>query len=54
MWTHLVDTPIAYARKIRALVDVMGVDHVCIGTDIKLTPSLPNDPAGNGGVALLQ
>jgi membrane dipeptidase len=29
----------------------MGVDHVCIGTDTKLTPSRPNgpDPGGPGG-----
>ena len=41
VWTHLADTPLDYARNIRALVDVIGVDHVCIGTDTKLTqPSL--------------
>jgi membrane dipeptidase len=39
VWTHLADTPEEYARNIRALVDVIGVDHVCIGTDTKLTPS---------------
>ena len=37
VWTHLADTPLDYARNIRALVDVIGVDHVCIGTDTKLT-----------------
>jgi membrane dipeptidase len=37
VWTHLADTPLEYARNIRALVDVIGVDHVCIGTDTKLT-----------------
>lgn len=38
VWTHLADTPLAYAQNIRAMVDVIGVDHVIIGTDTKLTP----------------
>jgi membrane dipeptidase len=42
VWTHLSDTPLEYAQNIRALVDVIGVDHVCIGTDTKLT--LPSPP----------
>ncbi|HEX3682048.1 MAG TPA: membrane dipeptidase [Bryobacteraceae bacterium] len=48
VWTHLSDTPLDYARNVRALADVIGVDHVCIGTDTKLTqPSpRPNGPAG--------
>lgn len=33
VWTHLADTPAEYVRNIRALVDVMGIDHVGIGTD---------------------
>ena len=37
VWTHLADTPLEYARNIRALADVIGVEHVCIGTDTKLT-----------------
>ena len=45
VWTHLADTPLDYARNIRALVDVIGVDHVCIGTDTKLTQPSPR-PAG--------
>ncbi len=36
VWTHLADTSMAYAQNIRALVEVVGVDHVCIGTDTKL------------------
>jgi membrane dipeptidase len=44
VWTHLSDTPLEYAKNIRALVDVVGVDHVCIGTDTKLT-----QPAGRPG-----
>ena len=38
VWTHLADTPLAYAGNIRALADIVGVDHVCIGTDTKMTP----------------
>jgi membrane dipeptidase len=37
VWTHLADTPLEYARNVRAMADVIGVDHVCIGTDTKLT-----------------
>ena len=47
VWTHLADTPLEYARNIRALVDVIGVDHVCIGTDTKLTQPSPR-PGGSG------
>ncbi|MEP7323980.1 MAG: membrane dipeptidase, partial [Saprospiraceae bacterium] len=39
VWTHLSDSPLEYAQNIRALVDIVGVDHVCIGTDTKMTPS---------------
>jgi membrane dipeptidase len=39
VWTHLADTPAEYVQNIRALVDVMGIDHVGIGTDTKLTPA---------------
>ena len=46
VWTHLAETPTEYARNIRALVDVVGIDHVCFGTDTKLTPSYR--PGGNG------
>ena len=44
VWTHLADTPLEYAKNVRALVDVVGVDHVCIGTDTKLT-----QPGGRPG-----
>ena len=47
VWTHLADTSLAYARNIRALVDVVGVDHVCLGTDTKLTPSYSGPAAAN-------
>jgi len=45
VWTHLADTPLDYARNVRALIDVIGVDHVCIGTDTKLTQPRPR-PGG--------
>ena len=44
VWTHLADAPLAYAQNIRAMVDVVGIDHVCIGTDTKL--ALPSRPGG--------
>src|SRR5580658_1547524 len=47
VWTHLADTPLEYAKNVRALVDVIGVDHVCIGTDTKLTQ--PGGRPGGGG-----
>ena len=37
VWTHLAETPLAYAQNIRAMVDITGINHVCIGTDTKLT-----------------
>jgi microsomal dipeptidase-like Zn-dependent dipeptidase len=46
VWTHLVDSPSEYVQAVRAMVDVVGIDHVCIGTDTKLTQ--PNDPGGFG------
>ncbi|MFV5695201.1 dipeptidase [Flavobacterium sp. LB3P122] len=39
IWKHLADTPLAYAQNVRAMVDVIGIDHVCIGTDTKMTPA---------------
>jgi microsomal dipeptidase-like Zn-dependent dipeptidase len=59
VWTHLADSPLEYAQNIRALVDVIGIDHVCIGTDTKLTPGNnrpgggpgPKDGGGSGGDA---
>ena len=36
VWTHLADTPLEYAQNIRAMVDIVGIDHVCIGTDTKM------------------
>jgi membrane dipeptidase len=41
VWTHLADSPIDYAKNIRALVDVVGTEHVCLGTDTKMI--LPNN-----------
>lgn len=39
VWTHLADTPIEFAKNIRAMVNVAGIEHVCIGTDTKITPA---------------
>ncbi len=50
VWTHLADTPLDYARNVRALADVIGIDHVCIGTDTKLTqPSARRNGPPPGG-----
>lgn len=52
VWTHLADSPSAYAQNIRALVDVIGVDSVCVGTDTKLTQPTPRPggpPPGRAG-----
>ena len=38
VWPHLASSPEEYASNIRAMVDIVGIDHVCIGTDSKLTP----------------
>lgn len=51
VWTHLADTPLEYTQNIRALVDIVGVDHVCIGTDTKMTlpyrsPATPGPQPG--------
>lgn len=37
VWTHLADTPLEFAQNLRAMAEVIGVEHVCIGTDTKLT-----------------
>ncbi len=48
VWTHLSDSPMEYVQNVRALVDIVGIDHVCIGTDTKLTPAY-RPPAPNQG-----
>ena len=48
VWTHLADSPLEYAQNIRALVDIIGIDHVCIGTDTKLTPGNRPGPRPGG------
>lgn len=45
VWTHLADSPQEYAENIRAMADVTGIDHVCIGTDTKIAPA-SNDQFG--------
>ena len=39
IWTHLADTPMAFADNVKAMVDIVGIDHVAIGTDTKMTPA---------------
>ncbi len=47
VWTHLAESPLDYAKNIRAMVDVAGTEHVCIGTDTKMAPPENNrDPFG--------
>lgn len=38
VWPHLANSPEEYASNIHAMVDIVGIDHVCIGTDSKITP----------------
>lgn len=52
VWTHLADSPLAYAQNIRALVDIVGTAHVCIGTDTKLTPAYRPSGDQPGGAGL--
>jgi membrane dipeptidase len=49
VWTHLVDSATEYVQAIRAMADVVGIDHVCIGTDTKLTPGNRGGFGGPGG-----
>ncbi|WP_310588430.1 membrane dipeptidase [Dyadobacter sp. CY326] len=51
VWTHLAVTPLEYAQNIRAMVDVIGIDHVCIGTDTKMTPTYRQPSAQNNAGA---
>jgi membrane dipeptidase len=47
VWTHLAATPLDYVQNIRAMVDVVGIDHVCIGTDTKMAkPYMPKNETG--------
>ena len=36
VWTHLADSPQHYVRNLRAMIEVVGIDHVCMGTDTKI------------------
>lgn len=38
VWTHIADTPSEFANNVRALADVVGTEHVCVGTDTKMAP----------------
>lgn len=44
VWTHLADSITDFVQNIRAMVDVIGAEHVCIGTDSKMAVSAGGDP----------
>lgn len=48
VWTHLAESPTEFAANIKAMVDIVGIDHVAVGTDTKMTPAYhsPNDNWG--------
>lgn len=47
VWTHLAESPEQFATNIRAVADVVGVDHVAIGTDSRMiNPNLNNTRFG--------
>nr|WP_321410428.1 membrane dipeptidase [uncultured Carboxylicivirga sp.] len=43
VWTHLAENPAEYAKNIEAMVDTVGINHVCIGTDTKMAPSIQSN-----------
>lgn len=46
VWKHLTNTPLEYVEDIKAMVDIVGIDHVCIGTDSKMTRAIKPTDAG--------
>lgn len=47
VWSHFAETPLQYAQSIRAMVDIVGVEHVGIGTDTKMAiPPTTNERMG--------
>lgn len=40
VWPHLAQSAREYAENIKAMVDLVGIDHVTIGTDEKITPAV--------------
>jgi microsomal dipeptidase-like Zn-dependent dipeptidase len=40
VWPHLAQSAHEYAENIKAMVDLVGIDHVTIGTDEKITPAV--------------
>jgi microsomal dipeptidase-like Zn-dependent dipeptidase len=54
VWTHLADSPLAYAQNVRALVDLISIDHVCIGTDTKLTTPYRSSGGPGPGAPVLK
>jgi len=50
VWKHLTESAENYVANIRQLVDLVGIDHVCLGTDSKLAiNSAPDAKPSRGG-----
>ncbi len=47
VWTHLAESPTEYVQNVRALVNVIGIEHVCIGTDTKMAKPYSEDKKNN-------
>ena len=45
VWTHLSDSPLSYGQNIMAMVKVVGIEHVCIGTDTKMAKDIAANKA---------
>ncbi len=47
VWKHLTETTVEYVQNIKAMVEIVGIDHVCIGTDSKLATVTKADDIEN-------
>jgi membrane dipeptidase len=52
VWKHLSETSAEYVQNIRAMVDLVGVDHVCIGTDTKLATATKSEVTENKSIRI--
>ena len=39
VWPQITETPDVYAKRVRAMTNVVGTDHVALGSDSKITPA---------------